>query len=146
MKTTQDKNQKKSAGRKWFDGKDEEATLTKCKEAWALGCSDAEAAFYAEITGASLSRYLDAHDEVREFRNALHQKPILKARQTVIKNLDDPNHAKWYLERKVKNEFSPKTETDITTKGESINTSFVIPPEAIKIIEDDLKKKKIDEL
>jgi len=110
MNNTQAERPKKSAGRKWFDGKDEEAVLTKCKEVWALGGNDAGAAYWAEITGASLSRYLDAHAEIKEFRNALYQKPILKALQTMIKSLDDPEYAKWYLERKMKNEFSSRQE------------------------------------
>ncbi len=110
MKTIQAERPKKSAGRKWFDGKDEQFVLTKCKEVWAIGGSDAEAAFYAEITGASLSRYLDAHTKVKEFRNALHEKPILKARQTIVKDLDSPEGARWYLSRKVKREFSERSE------------------------------------
>jgi hypothetical protein len=110
MNNTQAERPKKSAGRKWFDGKDEEVVLTKCKEVWAIGGSDAEAAFYAEITGASLSRYMDGHAKVREFRNDLHAKPILKARQTIVKDLDSPEGARWYLSRKVKREFSERSE------------------------------------
>lgn len=143
MKTTQDKNRKKSAGRPTVMTPE---TVGKLEAAFGLDSSVKEACSYAEIHPDTFYEYLKKNPRFSDKIEALRQKPILKARQTMVKNLDDPNHAKWYLERKVKNEFSPKTETDITTKGESINTSFVIPPEAIAIIEADLKKKKIDEL
>jgi hypothetical protein len=42
----------------------------------------------------------------------LQERPILKARQTIVKSLDDPEQAKWYLERKRKNEFSTKSEVE----------------------------------
>ena len=38
---------------------------------------------------------------------------------------------------------SSDSKVDVTTKGEKIST---LPPEAIAIIEEDLKRKKIDEL
>jgi hypothetical protein len=98
-------------GRKWFDGKDEEAVLTKCKEVWALGGTDAEAAYYAEISTASISRYLSAHSDVLEFRNRLKEKPVLLARQTVIAKIPDSYaNAMDYLSRKRKAEFSTRSE------------------------------------
>ena len=60
---------KNKVGRKLFDGKDEEAVLAKCKYVWALDGTDADAAYYAEISASSLSRYLDANLEVKEIRN-----------------------------------------------------------------------------
>jgi hypothetical protein len=45
----------------------------------------------------------------------LREKPVLIARQTVVKSLkDNPEMALKYLERKRKKEFSTRTETDIT--------------------------------
>jgi hypothetical protein len=43
---------------------------------------------------------------------ALRQRPFLKARQTISKSLDQPEHAKWYLERKKKKEFGYRMETE----------------------------------
>jgi hypothetical protein len=131
MKTIQAERPKKSVGRKWFDGKNEEAVLTKCKEVWAIGGSDAEAAFYAEITGASLSRYLSSHPKVGEFRNDLHAKPVLKARQTIVKDLDNPESAKWYLQRKVKREFSERSEFT-GADGHPLLGTIVLPPRLTK--------------
>jgi hypothetical protein len=114
MKTTQVKKQKKlnknKAGRKWFDGKTESDVVAKLKVVWGLGGSDAEACYYADISKFSLSRYLDAYPDVEELRNKLKEKPILKARETVVKNLSNPDIAFRYLERKKKDEFGASVE------------------------------------
>ena len=47
-------------------------------------------------------------DEMARLKNAV----ILKARSTIVDSLDDPKNAQWYLERKLKNEFSLKIEND----------------------------------
>ncbi|MBI1833361.1 MAG: hypothetical protein HYR90_00900 [Candidatus Andersenbacteria bacterium] len=101
---------KNKAGRKWFDGKDEAVVLAKCKEVWAFGGNDAEAAFYAEVSKDSISRYLKAHDDVRELRDRLKEQPVLRARKTVVENLSDPHIAFRYLERKRKDEFAERQE------------------------------------
>jgi len=114
MKTLQVKKQKKlnknKAGRKWFDGKSENDIVAKLKIVWGLGGSDAEACYYADISKFSLSRYLDTHPDIEELRNKLKEKPILKARETVVKNLGNPDIAFKYLERKKKDEFGAGNE------------------------------------
>jgi hypothetical protein len=109
---------KNKVGRKWFDlteedikkGKTEESIIAKCKEVWAIDGTDAEAAFYAEVSKYSISRYLEAHPDVNEIRNRLKEKPILKARQAVVKGLDNYANAMDYLKRKRKKEFGDKVE------------------------------------
>jgi hypothetical protein len=44
----------------------------------------------------------------------LKESPTVKARATIVADLDSPESAKWYLERKRKDEFSTKTETEAT--------------------------------
>jgi len=51
----------------------------------------------------------------------LKQQAILKAKNTVIKSLDQVENAKWYLERKAKNEYSTKIETSGTIEQTIIN-------------------------
>lgn len=94
--------------------------LRKLEEAFAIGASDKEACFYADIAPSSLYYYQERHPEFSERKAALKEKPILMARQTIVKNLDNPDIAKWLLERKRKQEFSTKTEVD--------NTHRVITP------------------
>ena len=52
------------------------------------------------------------------FRNEKEQwkkNPIAKAKNTIFKNLDDPQIARWYLERKCKDEFSTKQEVELNS-------------------------------
>lgn len=84
--------------------------LSKLEEAFALGCTDTEAALYADIGTRTLVEYFKNNPEFRRRTEELKETPILKARQTIIKALDNPNHAEWYLSRKLKKEFSERIE------------------------------------
>lgn len=86
--------------------------LNKLEEVFALGGTDKEACFYAGISHQALYNYQHDHPEFIERKEALKERPILKARQTIVKGLDDADNAKWYLERKAKKEFAQKTETE----------------------------------
>lgn len=120
MKTTRGKKQKKSnAGRKWFDGKDENAIIGKLEETAAIDATVEESIFYADITRDSYYNYLKEHPEFANRLESLRQKPFLLARQTVVKNLTNPEGAKWYLERKKKLEFAQRTELT-GNEGEAI--------------------------
>jgi len=85
-------------------------TITKLEEVFALGGSDSEACFYANISKQTLYNYQKENPEFVDRKEALKEKPILKARQTVVKALDDPKDAQWFLERKRKEEFSLRQE------------------------------------
>jgi len=89
-----------------------EETIRKLEEVFAIGGSDSEACFYADISKESLYAYCREHPEFTDRKEALKEKPILKARQTIVKALDDPKDAQWFLERKRKNEFSVKQELE----------------------------------
>lgn len=115
------KKKKKKTGRKWFDGKDEKVTLSKLEKVWALDGTDEEASFFANISTASLSRYLKAHPEYKEFRNRLKERPVLEARQSVVKHMKrDGGLALKYLERKKKKEFSTRQEVDDLGKNQEL--------------------------
>ena len=110
MNNTQAIKPKRSVGRPTVMTQE---VLGKLEEAFAIGASDEEACFYANICKQALYDYQNKKPEFTDRKEALKQKPILKARQTLVKSLEDPVNAKWLLERKRKNEFSTKTETDI---------------------------------
>lgn len=113
------KTKKSNAGRKWFDGKDEEEVLSKLREAWALDCTDVESFFYADISEQSYYRYLKAHPELREERDRLKETPVFKARKTVIDKIGESYaNAMDYLKRKRKDEFGDKQEVDLGVKPE----------------------------
>lgn len=112
-------------------------TLQKLKEAFAFGCTDEEACYYAEIGKSTLYNYQNDNPEFLEQKEALKQRPILLARQEVIKGLTgNPELALKFLERKKKDEFSLRSE--ITGKdGKDIVTSTEEVAKALQAILDD---------
>jgi len=84
--------------------------ISKLEEVFAIGGSDNEACFYAGIGKSTLYNYQQEHPEFLERKEALKERPILKARQTIVKGLEEAENAKWFLERKMKKEFSNRTE------------------------------------
>lgn len=87
-------------------------TLRKLEEAFALGATDQEAIFYANISKTTFYDYCKEHPDFAERKEDLKETPILKARRTVVANLDKPDMALKYLERKKKKEFSPSIEVE----------------------------------
>jgi hypothetical protein len=93
-------------------------TVKKLEEVFAIDGTVEEACFYAEISKQTYYNWIKEFPEMAERFDALRQRPFLKARQTIVKALDDPNHAFKYLERKKKKEFG--VNMDITSEGEKI--------------------------
>ena len=89
--------------------------IAKLEQAFSLGCSDLEACIYADIGKTELYDYQEKNPEFTERKEMLKQKLVLKARVVVaeaLKNKDE-NTAKWYLERKARDEFSVKNVTEL---------------------------------
>lgn len=97
-------------------------TLSKLEIAWLQGATDLEACFYANIATATLYNYQNTHSEYLDRKQRLKESMALKARSLVLQALEegDKDMAKWYLERKKKEEFSTKVENS------GINTGIVI--------------------
>ena len=102
-----------------------EDTIRKLEEAFSIDASVKEACYYADISTDTFYRWIKKYPKLSYKLERLREKPVLKARQTVVKSLDNPDYAFKYLERKKKDEFSPRQE--LTGKdGESIKTSYEI--------------------
>lgn len=86
--------------------------IDKLEYVFSLGGTDKEACLYAGISHQTLYSYQDKYPEFVERKEALKENPVLKARETVVKALDDPKDAQWFLERKRKSEFSVKQELE----------------------------------
>ena len=86
--------------------------LRKLEEAFALGCTDVEACFYAGISKTAFYEYQADNPQFAERKEALKEQPVLKARKVVLDAIEegDKQSSQWYLERKKKDEFSQKTE------------------------------------
>jgi hypothetical protein len=99
-------------GRPLFDGKDEDIVIQKLESAFSLDCTVDEACFYADISRSAFYVYRENHPEFQDRVERLRKRPVLIARKTVVDNLEkDPDLSMKYLERKVKDEFSTRTET-----------------------------------
>ena len=95
-----------------------ESVVKKLEEVFALDGSVEEACYYANISRQSYYNWIKSFPDMLERFDSLRQRPFLKARQTVVKSLDNPDMALKYLERKKKDEFS--TRQDITSNNEVI--------------------------
>lgn len=123
------------------------AIIDKLEQVFSIGGTDEEACFYAGIGKSSLYNYQNAHPDFLERKEALKNKPILKARQTVVNALSETQHAQWYLQRKAKKEFSERTEHTGENGSplipETIDVSIDIA-ELAREVGESLKKKKTD--
>lgn len=77
-----------------------EEVLNKLTHAFSLGATDVEACAYANISHQTLYNYQHKHPEYVEYKNRQKQLLILKSRQTVIGDLDNPSTAWKYLSKK----------------------------------------------
>lgn len=105
------------------------AVVGKLEQAFSLGCSDVEACLFAGISKQALYDYQAKFPEFADRKSMLKEKLVLKARSVIAHALqnEDEDTAKWYLERKVKKEFS--TRQEVTGEdGESISAVINILP------------------
>ncbi len=87
-------------------------TLHKLESVFAIGGTDMEACFFAGISPQTLYNYQADNPDFIERKEMLKEGPILKARQTVVDSLENPDYAFKYLERKKKDEFSTRVENE----------------------------------
>lgn len=121
--------------------------LDKLEQVFAIGGTDEEACFYAGVGKSALYNYQQDNPDFVERKEALKNKPILKARQTVVNALSETQHAQWYLQRKAKKEFSERTEHTGTDGSplipETVDVNINIA-ELAKEVGESLKKKKTE--
>lgn len=84
--------------------------LDKLRQAFLIGATNDEACGYADISVKTLYNYIEKQPEFLQQIEQWKNEPILKAKTTVVKNLDDTKNAQWYLERKKKDEFAVRQE------------------------------------
>lgn len=94
--------------------------INKLKEAFAIGAGVEEACYYAEIDKGTYYNWIKDNEQLFNEFERLKQKPILKARQEVIKGLEgNPEFALKYLSKKKRDEFGDSF--DVTSNGETIS-------------------------
>lgn len=118
-------------------------TIQKLEQAFLIGATDREACLVADIGMATLYEYCQDNPSFSDRKEYLKDMPKYKARLNVSDaiNKGDKNTSQWYLERKVKDEFSQRTET--TGKDGKDLAVVINNPEAVEIAkryEDEIKK------
>ena len=115
-----------------------EKTLERLRQAFLIGATNEEACAYAEINRDTLYEYMKRNPEYSDTIEQYKKEPLLKAKATVIKHLDDPKNAQWYLERRAK-EFKPKS--DITSNDKELPTPILSTIEVIDVQTNDGSEK-----
>jgi hypothetical protein len=94
-----------------------DSTLAKLKEGFAQGFSVRNACIWADIGQDTYYDYCKKFPEFSDQCKTLQQKPLIKSILVINKALNegDVSTAKWYAERKAKDEFSTRQETDFIT-------------------------------
>ena len=112
-------------------------TIDKLRTAFLMGCSDVEACLFADISKTALYNYQQKHPEFVDKKEMWKKNLVLHARNVVAKALknDDEATAKWFLERRCKEEFG--TRTEITgADGGSVSVEHSVDIEKIKKLKD----------
>lgn len=85
--------------------------IGKLEQAFLMGCSDKEACLFAEIHPSTLYDYQKLNPRFTERKELLKENPIFKARMKVVEDMErNVDSARWFLERKKKDEFSLRSE------------------------------------
>lgn len=100
-----------------------EEVIRKIEEVAALDGSVAEMALYAGVHVDTIYSYMAQNKEFSDRIQALSERPVLKARQTIVKSLETPQGAQWYLSRKKKDEFAERVE-QTGKNGEPLKVVF----------------------
>lgn len=87
-------------------------TIRKIKEGFAQGFSVRNACIWADISADTYFEYCKKYPNFSEQCKTLQQKPLIKSILVINKALNegDVSTAKWYAERKAKDEFSLRNE------------------------------------
>ncbi len=87
--------------------------IGKLEEAFAIDSSIEEASFYAGIHRDTYYEWIKNNPELSDRFEALRNRPVLKARQEVVKGLDDDKNFSFkYLSRKRPHEFGDKLQVE----------------------------------
>lgn len=126
--------------------------IRKIEEVAALDGSVAEMAFYANVHVDTVYAHLKENKEFSDRISALRERPVLLARQTVVKSISsDPDMAMKYLERKRRKEFATRVENShdgeisIDTTDEILKKYENVSDEALKEFADIEAKNATDQ-
>ena len=97
---------RKTANGWWKD----KAKVERLISARKLGANKKTACYHAGIYPTDMASFVKNHPHFSLFLSEIKENPKLKALMAIFAGLDNPENAKWYLERKCKDEFSKRSE------------------------------------
>jgi hypothetical protein len=88
--------------------------VDKLEHAFMRGFNDEQASFYAGIDKSTLYNYCKLHPEFSTKKEILKSHLVMQSKINVFEAIESGSvlDSKWLLERKAKDEFSLKTETE----------------------------------
>lgn len=87
--------------------------IQKLEQAFALDCSIGEICYYCDISNTTYYNWRDKNPELFNKLARLRERPVLKARQEVVKGIEnDKEFALKYLNKKKKEEFGDSLKLD----------------------------------
>lgn len=120
-------NVRKTANAWWLD----KGKVEQLIEAKKMRLNFLESCYYAGITQDQQLYFLEQHPHFSPFFEALPMHPRVAAKITILKNLSDPDMARWYAEHAMRDEFGKRNE--LTGKdGQALISDDVMSKEEIK--------------
>lgn len=98
---------------RWYKNEDDIGvdTLSRLEMAFAVGATDREACHFARCSVVAFRRFEQKNEWYKEIKENLRESLITKARFTIADDIESVDTAKWFLQRRRKDEFSERVET-----------------------------------
>ncbi len=101
-----------------------ESVQNQLKQAFLVGATDDEACLVVGIAPSTLYKFQEKNPSFSEQKRLWKRSPVFRAKATIVRNLDNVDVAKWYLERRAKDEFSTKHELEGISDNTPIQVIF----------------------
>jgi hypothetical protein len=119
-----------------------EMILESLKDYLELGFSRSRACKMVGFDETTLSKWLSSDEalsmKVQGWENAMNKLALANLRDALLKEAESDDSkketSKWWSERKMKEDFSTKSETDITSQGQQLGV-VILPPKNVDSME-----------
>ena len=122
----------------------DEKVVQKLEQAFMIDATDEEACLFAGICRTTLHKYQKQNPEFVDRKILLKKSLTLKAKLNIAASVNkgDKPDSKWLLERRAKDEFSTKVDTDVTSAGKELSVYTENSESIIDLIFDKIKQTK----
>lgn len=121
---------------KEFKPEQREMILESLRDYLELGFSRSKACKLIGFNETTLSKWLSSDEalsmKIEGWENAINKVALANIRDAIMKEseMDDNRKetTKWWAERRMKQDFSTKIETDVTSQGDKLEGVVILPP------------------